>query len=243
MKDRLNRLGLNVIAVLVAAIFAGGVTSLILAVRGDSPSFVISQMWDFGTQAATEVTILNTATYYYLSAIAVAIGFRMNLFNIGVDGQYQLATCLAAAFGGSVALPNGLRQFAIVVVAMLVGAAWAGLVGAAEGDPRRQRGHLLDHAELHRHRSHRVPDAAQPARRAHRQQRHHDQADPGLGPGAGPRPHLRRRHEGVRADRARRRRRHRLPGRRSATPGSASTCARPGARCRRPRPAASTSRA
>ena len=91
MKDRLNRLGLNVIAVLVAAIFAGGVTSIILAVRGDSPSFVISQMWDFGTQAATEVTILNTATYYYLSAIAVAIGFRMNLFNIGVDGQYQLA--------------------------------------------------------------------------------------------------------------------------------------------------------
>jgi simple sugar transport system permease protein len=52
----------------------------------------------------------------------------MNLFNIGVDGQYRLATMLAAAFGGTVALPNGLRQVAIIVVAMLVGAAWAGLV-------------------------------------------------------------------------------------------------------------------
>jgi ABC-type uncharacterized transport system permease subunit len=128
MRDRLNRLGLSLIAVLVAAIFAGAVTSIILAARGDSPTFVISQMWNFGTTASTEVTILNTATYYYLSAIAVAIGFRMNLFNIGVDGQYQLAACLAAAFGGAVALPNGLRQIAIIVVAMLVGAAWAGIV-------------------------------------------------------------------------------------------------------------------
>ena len=65
--------------------------------------------------------ILNQATTYYLSAIAVAIGFRMNLFNIGVDGQYQLAAMLAAAFGGAVALPNGLHQIAIILVAMLVG--------------------------------------------------------------------------------------------------------------------------
>jgi simple sugar transport system permease protein len=65
---------------------------------------------------------------YYLSALAVAIGFRMNLFNIGVDGQYRLAAMLAGAFGGAVALPTGLRQIAIIVVAMLVGASWAGIV-------------------------------------------------------------------------------------------------------------------
>ena len=33
--------------------------------------------------------------------IAVAIGFRMNLFNIGVDGQYRLAALLAAVVGGA----------------------------------------------------------------------------------------------------------------------------------------------
>jgi ABC-type uncharacterized transport system permease subunit len=128
VRDRLSRLGLNLLAAVVAAIFAAAITSVILLIRGDSPTFVISQMWDYGTQASTELLIVNSATVYYLSAIAVAIGFRMNLFNIGVDGQYRLATMLAAAFGGSVALPNGLRQLAIVVVAMLVGAAWAGLV-------------------------------------------------------------------------------------------------------------------
>ncbi len=128
MRPRLNRLLLNLIAAAVAALFAAGVTSVILLARGDSPTFVISQMWAYGTQAGSEVTILNSATAYYLSAIAVAIGFRMNLFNIGVDGQYRLAAMLAGAFGGSVALPVGLRQIAIILVAMLVGAAWAGLV-------------------------------------------------------------------------------------------------------------------
>ncbi len=128
MKDRLTRLALNVIAAAVAALFAAVITSLILYARGDSPSLVISQMWDYGTQASSELTILNSACVYYLSAIAVAIGFRMNLFNIGVDGQYRLAAMLAAAFGGSVALPTGLRQVAIILVAMLVGACWAGLV-------------------------------------------------------------------------------------------------------------------
>ena len=115
-------------AAVIAAAFAAGITSIILAVRGDSPTFVISQMWDYGTQASSELTILNSATVYYLSAVAVAIGFRMNLFNIGVDGQYRLAAMLAAAFGGAVSLPNGVRQVAIILVAMLVGAAWAGLV-------------------------------------------------------------------------------------------------------------------
>jgi general nucleoside transport system permease protein len=127
-KYRLNRVLLNVVAAVIAALFAGAITSLILLVRGDSPTFVISQMWDYGTTATTELTIVNGATVYYLSAVAVAIGFRMNLFNIGVDGQYRMAAMLAGAFAGSVALPNGLRQIATIIVAMLVGAAWAGLV-------------------------------------------------------------------------------------------------------------------
>jgi general nucleoside transport system permease protein len=128
MRDRVNRLLLNVIAAVVAAIFAAGITSVILLIRGDSPTFVLTQMWDYGTLRSTELTIVNGATVYYLSAVAVAIGFRMNLFNIGVDGQYRIAAMLAGAFAGSVALPNGLRQVATIMVAMLVGAAWAGLV-------------------------------------------------------------------------------------------------------------------
>jgi general nucleoside transport system permease protein len=128
MRDRLNRLLLNVVAAIVAAIFAGAITSVILLIRGDSPTSVLSQMWDYGTKRTTELSIVDGATVYYLSAVAVAIGFRMNLFNIGVDGQYRLAACLAGAFAGSVALPAGVRQVATILVAMAAGAAWAGIV-------------------------------------------------------------------------------------------------------------------
>jgi ABC-type uncharacterized transport system permease subunit len=70
---------------------------------------------------------LNQGTVYYLSALAVAIGFRMNLFNIGVDGQYRLAAFIAAVVGSSFSLPKPLHILIIVVTAMLVGAMWAGI--------------------------------------------------------------------------------------------------------------------
>jgi simple sugar transport system permease protein len=75
------------------------------------------------------VLILNQSTTYYLSAVAVAIGFRMNLFNIGVDGQYRLAAILAAAFAGNVVLPAPLHVGLTILVAMSVGAMWAGIAG------------------------------------------------------------------------------------------------------------------
>ena len=129
MRDRLSRLLLSIIAAVVALVFAGAITSVLLLLTGHSPVTAIQQMWDYGTQPNSIASILNNATTYYIAAVAVAIGFRMNLFNIGVDGQYRLAALLAAAFAGSVALPTGLRQIATIVVAMLVGAFWAGIVG------------------------------------------------------------------------------------------------------------------
>jgi ABC-type uncharacterized transport system permease subunit len=128
VRERFNRLLLAVVAAVVALAFAALITILILAVTRHNPWTALRQMVDYGTQANSLASILNSAITYYLAAVAVAIGFRMNLFNIGVDGQYRLAAMLAAAFGGSVALPTGLRQVAIIVVAMLVGGFWAGIV-------------------------------------------------------------------------------------------------------------------
>jgi len=127
--ERVYRLGLAVAAAVLALVFAALITSLILLITGHGPISALHHMIDYGTQATQISAIINQATTYYLAAIAVAIGFRMNLFNIGVDGQYQLAAILAAAFGGTVALPPGLRQIGIIVVAMLVGSFWAGIVG------------------------------------------------------------------------------------------------------------------
>jgi ABC-type uncharacterized transport system permease subunit len=128
-RELAGRLLLGVVAAVLALAFAAGITSLVLAVTNHDPASALKHMVDYGTTADSIAATINQATTYYLSAVAVAIGFRMNLFNIGVDGQYQLAALLAAAFGGEVVLPNGIHQLAIILVAMLVGSLWAGLVG------------------------------------------------------------------------------------------------------------------
>ena len=73
--------------------------------------------------------MVNQAMVYYLSAVAVSIGFRMNLFNIGVEGQYSLAAFGAAYVGGQLTGGGPFHVVAEVLVAVLVGAAWAGIAG------------------------------------------------------------------------------------------------------------------
>ena len=125
----LRRIAIALAAPVLAILFSAAVISVVLLVVGDNPLSVFQKMIDYGLQPRTEVLILNSATIYYLSAIAVAIGFKMNLFNIGVDGQYRLAAFAAAAVGGAVSLPAPLHVAVIIAVAVLVGAMWAGIAG------------------------------------------------------------------------------------------------------------------
>jgi simple sugar transport system permease protein len=73
------------------------------------------------------VNIINEASVLYLSGLAAAIGFRMNLFNIGVEGQYRVATFVAALFAAQAFLPGYLNTVATILVAMATGALWAGI--------------------------------------------------------------------------------------------------------------------
>jgi general nucleoside transport system permease protein len=115
-----------------ALVFAAAICSVILLVAGHSPGTVVDSMSASLDRPRTTVIALNNATNYYLAAVAVAIGFRMNLFNIGVDGQYRLAAMLAAALAGSSfmeGLPSFLRIAMTLIAAMAVGAVWAGIAG------------------------------------------------------------------------------------------------------------------
>ena len=173
----LRKLALALAAPLLAIAFTMVITSLVLVVSGRDPLQTFQVLAGEIGKPRIQVQILNAATTYYLSAIAVAIGFKMNLFNIGVDGQYRLAAIIAAAVGSAVVLPAPLHVLLIVVVAMLVGAFWAGIAALPEGHPGRQRGHLDDHAELHRDRADRLPADPGSARRDDRGlQQHLDQA-------------------------------------------------------------------
>ncbi len=129
MKSRWSaeRVGLAVAGPAMAIVVSLLITSLVLLATGEQPWSVFSTMIDYGTQPRSLSLILNQSTTYYFSALAVAVGFRMNLFNIGVDGQYRLAAMLAAAVGGAVTLPAPLHVTLMIVVAMIVGAMWAAI--------------------------------------------------------------------------------------------------------------------
>jgi simple sugar transport system permease protein len=121
---------LYVVAAPVAAIVVAVViSSIVMLIAGASPAGAFSNMWEFGTRLETIIETLNRATPLYLSAIAVAIGFRMNLFNIGIEGQYVLAAIIAAKVGAEINLPPVLHVLVIILVAMAVGAFWSGIAG------------------------------------------------------------------------------------------------------------------
>jgi len=109
--------------------FSIALSSLVLLAVGTSPLEAWLEMLSYGSRLETLVATGNRATQLYLAGIAVAIGFRMNLFNIGVEGQYVLAAMLAAAAGGAVNLPPILHVALIMVVAMAVGSSFAGVAG------------------------------------------------------------------------------------------------------------------
>lgn len=129
----LRRIVLAVGAPVAAVLFAIVVSSLVLMISGNSPITAYGDMLENASRLETFVDILNAATPLYISGIAAAIGFRMNLFNIGVEGQYLLAGFFAAAVGSAgfiIDLPPPLHVAVIFLVAMSVGAFWAGLAGA-----------------------------------------------------------------------------------------------------------------
>jgi simple sugar transport system permease protein len=123
----LQRLGLALAAPTLAVLVAMLLSSVALVISGNSPLRTFRVMLDFGAEEQSVIQVLNKSTTYFLSALAVAIGFRMNLFNIGVDGQYRIAAFFAAVVGGWLALPGPVLIVVVIAVAVAVGAFWAGI--------------------------------------------------------------------------------------------------------------------
>ncbi len=121
-----RRLVLGVAAPVLALVVAFVVTSLVLVAVGD-PVWEVWKTILAVPKPRQTVNIINAATVFYLSAIAVAVGFRMNLFNIGVDGQYRVAVFAAAVFAGQAWLPGWLNIIASIIVAMVAGGLWASI--------------------------------------------------------------------------------------------------------------------
>ena len=96
-----------------------------------NPFDVFQVMLDFGDTPAQQVTaiVVDRSTGRSRCSSPVSrwpIAFRMGLFNIGVEGQYRLATIVAAAAGAAVALPGPLH----IAAHHRRGRCWSGRVWA-----------------------------------------------------------------------------------------------------------------
>jgi general nucleoside transport system permease protein len=80
---------------------------------------------------------LVTSTPYMFAGLAVALGFKCSLFNIGAEGQIYIGALAAAWIGYSV---TGLPGIIHMPLAFLGGAAAAGLWGAIPGYLRAKTG-------------------------------------------------------------------------------------------------------
>ncbi len=129
----LRRLGLALFAPLLALIVAFLISAIVILAIGEDPVVALRELFNFGDSSASQIqaiaVTLNRAIPLFLAGLAVSIGFRMGLFNIGVEGQYRLATIMAAWVGSAIALPAALHLLVIVAVAVTVGAVWAGIAG------------------------------------------------------------------------------------------------------------------
>ncbi len=129
IETRIERILLQLIAPVIAILFAALLAAAILHFTGADAGAVLGEVVTFGSTPASLVAVINKATTFYLAGIAGAIGFRMLLFNIGIDGQYRLAVFLAAVTGAAISLPPVIHVTVIILVAMGVGALWAAIAG------------------------------------------------------------------------------------------------------------------
>ncbi|MFI6501367.1 ABC transporter permease [Nonomuraea typhae] len=129
MPAGLYRALLTVAGAVVAVVLAIAITSVAIIVVGASPTAAFAAFFDFGGTERTVVngitTMLNRAVPLFIAGLAVAVGFRMNLFNIGVEGQYRLAAVVAAFVGSTFVAPAWIQIPVIIIVAAIVGGLYA----------------------------------------------------------------------------------------------------------------------
>jgi general nucleoside transport system permease protein len=126
----LRRVGFALLAPVIAILIAMAVTSVVIVATGSESG--VGDFWNIILSKPSDrilVAIVNQTSMIYLSAVAAAVGFRMGLFNIGVEGQYTVGSFAAASFAGGAFLPGFLNVFVSLVIAVVVGALWAGIAG------------------------------------------------------------------------------------------------------------------
>ncbi len=127
----LEALGGQVVALLVAAILALLLGSVIILGYGESPAAVYGAILRFSLGDRNGVGyVLAAATPLIFSALAVAVCFKGGMFNIGVEGQFIVAMMTASWAALKLDfMPGPLLMFTVIAFGMLGGMAFAAIPG------------------------------------------------------------------------------------------------------------------
>lgn len=128
-RAKLEGMAVTAASSIAAVVIAFAISAVLLVVTGKNPGTVVSVMADVATTTRFQFEMIERAVPLIISAVAFAIAAKMNLFNIGVEGQYLTGMFWAAVAGTYVELPGFLQVVFILAVGMAAGAAWAGIAG------------------------------------------------------------------------------------------------------------------
>ena len=128
----LRKLLVPVLAVFTALVVGG----IVIKISGGDPLLAYQGLWEgaFGSPKAISETFV-WATPYIFAGLAVALGFKGGLFNIGAEGQLALGAVAAAWIGYGLPKVLNTNIPAIIHVPLAVGAGIlaGGLWGAIPG--------------------------------------------------------------------------------------------------------------
>ena len=118
---------LEVSGPILSVLFAMLMASVALIMIGKNPFAVYGTMFAYSFGRLDSVAyILSKATPLIFSGIAVAVAFRVNLFNIGVEGQYAVGAFFASWVGASFhGLPPYIHLPLVILAGAFGGALWA----------------------------------------------------------------------------------------------------------------------
>ncbi len=112
----------------IAVGLAFALASLVLLISGHNPLTAYRAMWKNFATVDGLITSINIGARYYVAAVAIAIALKMNVFNIGTNGQYQMAAMFGAVVGAALKLPAPLHIAITLLTAIVVGAIWSSLI-------------------------------------------------------------------------------------------------------------------
>ncbi len=129
MNKKTKILCLQILTPLAAVLFAMIVSSFLMLAIDKNPLEVYATMVEFSfSRMDSMAAILFNATPLIFSGLSVAVGFRLGLFNIGVEGQYFMGAFCAALVGFSFTnLPMLIHLPLAIAAAMAGGMLWSAI--------------------------------------------------------------------------------------------------------------------